>query len=226
MMPRGVYIRTEEYKQKQREAHKGKKLSEEHKRKIGEAHKGRKHLEEHSRKISKALKGRKLIEEHKCNLSETHKGYKQSEAQVRKNSESHWKGGRKVARKRFHDKNKVNLKYQLNNRMRDGIRGSLKRGAKTGRRWEDLVGYGVADLKKHLKSTMPDNYSWQDFLNGELQIDHITPITAFNFDFPEHIDFKRCWALENLRLLPASENISKKNKLIKPFQTALKIAER
>ncbi|GAI61384.1 unnamed protein product, partial [marine sediment metagenome] len=38
-----------------------------------------------------------------------------------------------------------------------------------------------------------------------------------------HIDFKRCWALENLRLLPAKENMVKHNKLDRPFQPALRI---
>jgi len=34
---------------------------------------------------------------------------------------------------------------------------------------------------------------------------------------------KRCWALSNLRLLPAKENMIKHNKLDRPFQPALRI---
>jgi len=120
------------------------------------------------------------------------------------------------------NKRKIDLKFNLNDRLKTSIRTSLK-GNKDGYHWEDLVGYTLNDLIKHLKKTMPKGYMWQDFLNGKLQIDHIIPKSVFNFDKPEHSDFKKCWALENLRLLPARENLIKHNKLLKPFQPALKI---
>jgi 5-methylcytosine-specific restriction endonuclease McrA len=97
------------------------------------------------------------------------------------------------------------------------------RGNKNGYHWESLVGYTLADLIRRLNKTMPQGYVWKDFLSGRLHIDHIIPISAFNFTKPEHTDFKRCWALSNLRLLPAKENLSKHNHLDKPFQPALRI---
>ena len=100
----------------------------------------------------------------------------------------------------------------------------MKRNAKSGKHWEDIVGYTVEDLEKRLRKTMPKEYTWKDFKNGELHIDHIIPISAFNYTKSEHIDFKRCWALKNLRLLPAKENLIKHNKLIKSFQPSLKIS--
>lgn len=119
-------------------------------------------------------------------------------------------------------KYKTNLKFNLNYRMAIAIGVSLK-GNKAGRKWESLVDYTLNDLKKRLKKTMPEGYNWNDFLRGKLHIDHIIPKSAFNFTKPEHIDFKRCWKLKNLRLLPAKENIIKSNKLNKPFQPALEI---
>lgn len=113
-------------------------------------------------------------------------------------------------------------KYNLTNKMRNLIKHSLGSN-KEGRHWEELVGYTLKDLIKRLNYTMPVDYTWKDLLFGELHIDHIIPISAFNFTRPEHTDFKRCWALENLRLLPAKENISKGAKLERPFQPALKI---
>jgi len=100
----------------------------------------------------------------------------------------------------------------------------LRRNAKSGRHWEDLVGWTVKDLEKRLRKTMPKGHTWKDFKNGKLHIDHIIPISAFNYTKPEHTDFKRCWALKNLRLLPANENLVKHNRLEKPFQPALKIS--
>jgi len=132
-----------------------------------------------------------------------------------------WKGGKRAARER----QKQDIKFILNSRMKAEISGNLKRRGshKQGREWEKLVGYNSKELKKRLKKTMPEGYTWQDFLSGELHIDHIIPVKVFNFTRPEHTDFKRCWALSNLRLLPAKENLTKGARLNRPFQPALKI---
>ena len=117
---------------------------------------------------------------------------------------------------------RTDLKFNLNDRMRRAINHSLK-GNKNGRHWETLVGYTLDDLVKGLKKTMPEGYCWEDCINGRLHLDHKIPISVFNFEKPEHIDFKRCWALKNLQLLPARENLIKSNKLEKPFQLSLQI---
>ena len=120
------------------------------------------------------------------------------------------------------NKRKTNLKVNLNHKISAVMYKSLK-GNKKSKRWEDLIGYTINDLIKRLEKTIPKGYNWQDLIQGKLHIDHIIPISAFNFDSPEHTDFKRCWDLENLRLLPAEENRIKHNKLNKIFQPALKI---
>lgn len=117
---------------------------------------------------------------------------------------------------------KTNLKYNLSKKMSRMIKLSLQNNKK-GRHWEDLVDYTLKDLIARLKKTMPKGYNWQDFLQGRLHIDHKIPKSAFNFSKPKHTDFKKCWNLENLRLLPAKENLKKSNKLDRPFQPALKI---
>lgn len=146
-------------------------------------------------------------------------GCKWTEEQKRKK----WKGGIKESSKRTYNKLKNTLKYCINHRIRSGIQQSLKKGIKNNRIWQSLVEYNTEQLKRHLKSTMPDNCSWQDFLNGDLHIDHIIPISEFEFDKPEDLQFKKCWELENLRLLSKIENRKKHNKLIKSFQTIMKI---
>lgn len=117
---------------------------------------------------------------------------------------------------------KTDIKFKLNSLISGAIRRALK-GNKAGKKWESIVGYTLINLINHLKKTMPKNYTWQDFLDGRLHIDHKIPISAFNFTQPEHTDFKKCWALKNLQLLPAKDNLSKSNKLTKPFQPALQI---
>ena len=117
-------------------------------------------------------------------------------------------------------KMKTDPRYNLNKRFSCLIRVSLKNG-KEGNHWETLVGYTLKDLIERLKSTMPEGYTWQDFIEGRLHIDHIIPKSAYNYIETNHTDFKRCWELSNLQLLPAKENYQKHNKLYKPFQPAL-----
>jgi hypothetical protein len=111
----------------------------------------------------------------------------------------------------------------VNGRIRAGIYRSIKT-LKNGRTWCSLVGYGLTELSEHLRNTLPNGYTWKDFLEGKLHIDHIIPLSVFNFKSAEDIDFKRCWSLENLQLLPAAENISKHAKIYKPFQPSLAMA--
>ncbi|HDZ15013.1 hypothetical protein LCGC14_0950440 [marine sediment metagenome] len=97
-------------------------------------------------------------------------------------------------------------KRKLKSRIARAIRGHLKGDGKGGQEWQTLVGYDYRQLTRRLKSTLPPGYEWErDFVKakGRLHIDHIVPVSAFNFTKPEHEDFKRCWALKNLRLVPA-----------------------
>jgi len=120
-------------------------------------------------------------------------------------------------------KHKTDLKFNLNHRISSAIRKSLK-GNKAGKHWESLVGYTVKDLINHLKTTLPPHYTWQDYLEGKLHLDHIIPKSVFNFTKYTHIDFRNCWSLSNLQLLPAEENLIKGAKLYEPFQPSLKMA--
>ena len=128
-----------------------------------------------------------------------------------------WGGGRKVIKER----QKKDLKYQLNQRIGGLIRSCIKRGSKNSRHWENLIGYTVYQLKKRLQQTMPEGYCWQDFLGGKLHIDHIIPVRAFTFETPEDEEFKQCWNLHNLRLLPDLENLSKHDSITNPILLGL-----
>jgi hypothetical protein len=114
-------------------------------------------------------------------------------------------------------------KRKIRKRIAAAMRKAI-REKKAGRHWEELVDYNLEDLTKHLKSTLPEGYSWEDdFVNGDniLHIDHVIPMSAFNFDLPTHMDFKKCFALNNLQLLPAIENMQKSARLNEPFQQSL-----
>ena len=108
-----------------------------------------------------------------------------------------------------------NLKYRLNQILSSNIRRSLKHN-KNGRKWEKLIGYTCEELMKHLEKQFTNGMSWNNY--GQWHIDHKIPISVFNFNKPEHIDFQRCWALSNLQPLWAKDNNEKRAKLNRSFQ--------
>ena len=97
----------------------------------------------------------------------------------------------------------------IDHRMNTALRIALG-GGKDRRKWTDLVGYTRSELIEHLSKTMPDGYSWERI--GELHIDHLKPRALFQYSTVNDQQFKECWALDNLQLLPAVENLSKGKK--------------
>lgn len=105
--------------------------------------------------------------------------------------------------------------------MRVAVRRSLTGGAKRRRPTFEVLGYTAEALEARLRATLPVGSTWDDFLAGRLEIDHIVPIAAFCFASPSHPDFARCWALSNLQLLPKRENRRKKDRAPLHFQPLL-----
>ena len=122
---------------------------------------------------------------------------------------------------RNYAKIKNDPKYKLNHSMSRNIGRSLTNG-KGNVSWTKLVDYTLDDLKKHLKKLLLPDMTWNNY--GKWHIDHINPKSKFNFSKPEHPDFKKCWALKNLRPLWAKDNIAKHDKLIYGYlQTSFKL---
>lgn len=112
-------------------------------------------------------------------------------------------------------------KYRLNQNISRAIRHSLKNG-KNGLNWEKPVGYTLDDLVKHLERQFTPEMSWNNY--GSIwEIDHIIPKSIFNFDNIGQLDFKRCWALSNLRPLEKYKNRQKHSRIDEFFQPSLKI---
>lgn len=114
-------------------------------------------------------------------------------------------------------------KGKLDDAMSSSIYQALQ-GTKAGRKWESLVGYTAEELMSHLTRQFQPGMTWENHGQHGWHIDHIIPRSAFNYEKPEDIDFKRCWALENLQPLWWQDNLSKGAKLTKPFQPSLALA--
>ena len=106
------------------------------------------------------------------------------------------------------------VKGRLNHRMSVALLTILGR-KKARRSWQELVGYSIDGLMKHLEKNFLPGMTWEN--RNLWHVDHIIPISVFNYSKPEDRDFKKCWSLKNLRPLWAIDNIRKSNKLEKPF---------
>jgi len=107
--------------------------------------------------------------------------------------------------KRARTKMRSTSEGMLYHRMSQSIREAL-RGATRRRKWEDLLGYSVDELKAHLESQFTEGMTWNKFFGGGIHIDHIIPRMNFNYTSPNDLQFKQCWALLNLRPIWPTEN--------------------
>lgn len=124
----------------------------------------------------------------------------------------------RMAKSEVYKKRRSKAWEKINDAVRSGIRLSLK-GKKHGRQWESLVGYTLQELMDYFENQFEDWMNWENYgvpKNGERtwNIDHIIPVSSFDFDSYEDEEFKKCWALSNLRPLCAIENMRKSNKIL------------
>lgn len=122
--------------------------------------------------------------------------------------------------KRQRDKRYRHPAARLNRAISSRISRLLHRQKETFGYWQELTGYSLDQLKAHLEKQFDSKMTWENY-GSYWHVDHKIPVTAFNFEHAEDIDFKRCWALKNLQPLEAKRNISKGNVLERPFQPSL-----
>jgi len=126
------------------------------------------------------------------------------------------------------NKFKQNIQFKIRNLISKEINVHLKNNgsSKNGESCLKYLPFTVNQLKEHLEKQFEQ---WMDWSNHGLyrtkiwnddnmstwtwQIDHITPCDALPYTSMDDENFKKCWALENLRPLSAKENLKKGNKI-------------
>lgn len=106
---------------------------------------------------------------------------------------------------------KTDSRYRLDASIARQIRYSIKKAKDT--LWislDDDRGYTCGQLKAAFEKLFLPGMSWENY-GTYWQVDHIIPRAKFHYSSPD-INFGRCWALSNLRPLPAKENMNKSNK--------------
>ena len=181
------------------------------------------YYEENKEKILKRMREyhKKYYQKHKKKILKQTRQYHKLNKEKRKEylkeyCQNHKEKHRKRMRKRM-----KNPKHRLNHNISKAIGRSLRSG-KSDKHWESYVDFTRDELEIHLEKQFTTEMSWNN--QGSFWwIDHIIPISVFNFDSPDQIDFKKCWALSNLRPLEKTENMKKHNRIDKSFQPSLKI---
>lgn len=99
---------------------------------------------------------------------------------------------------------------KLNNRIRARLNECLRKGYNTKK--SALLGWTIPELRAHLERQFVGEMSWKNM--GEWHIDHIIPLSSFTFDGTDDPEFRRAWALTNLRPLWAQDNMQKSDKIL------------
>lgn len=128
----------------------------------------------------------------------------------------------KEKQRQNHKNNRTSPSARLAINTRARVWKSLRGATKNGRRTFEILGYTKEELIAHLEKNFTDGMTWDNY--GEWHIDHIIPISAFNFETPDDIDFKRAWELSNLQPLWRKDNQQKGAKLFSEFQPSLAIS--
>ena len=170
----------------------------------------KRHTKKYSEKIKKEAK--KYREEHPEYKKEWYKQHKVE-------AKEWWNNRSKEQKQAKAEYNRVwkNNRYKNNNNYRirciisSAMRRSLK-GMKKGDSIKNILGYTIEELKEHLEHQFEDWMNWDNLgltatkEKETWQIDHIIPVNTFNILEIGDEEFKKCWALDNLRPLDSYIN--------------------
>lgn len=109
--------------------------------------------------------------------------------------------------------------YKIRRNISAYLRATLKQ--KGGKSITKYLPYEIEKLKTHLEQQFEPWMTWNNWgrydpktwddnnpATWAWQIDHIIPHSIFKYSSMEEEDFKKCWALENLRPLSAKQNFT------------------
>lgn len=104
---------------------------------------------------------------------------------------------------------KVTKHMAIADRMRQALNAKQNRENNL----EVVLGFSIAELRNHMERQFTRGMTWEKFKGGEIHIDHIIPISAFNIRELGDEEWRSCWCLSNLRPAWAEANLKKSNKI-------------
>jgi len=81
---------------------------------------------------------------------------------------------------------------------------------------ESYLGYTMVQLKTHLENDIRERegISLREAFERGYHLDHIRPLSSFQVTHIRSKAFRECWAIDNLRMIPAEENLKKGAKIL------------
>lgn len=102
--------------------------------------------------------------------------------------------------------------YRMRGRI--SVRLASMLSGKAGRGTEELLGYTMQELRGHIERQFQRGMTWDAFARGEIEIDHIIPVSRFKIVSVDDPNLRVCWGLANLRPLWKAENRAKSDKVL------------
>ena len=109
-------------------------------------------------------------------------------------------------RKQYRSDPLVRFRESISAQVRAHIKAVTRNEKKSGKLFDHLP-YTPEELVKHVEFLFEQGMSWENY--GEWQLDHICPQAALPYDSLAHPNFQKCWDLQNLQPLWASDNARK-----------------
>jgi hypothetical protein len=109
---------------------------------------------------------------------------------------------------KYQEKIKNNLFFRLRKNISRSIYHALKKnGFAKNSTLDQYLEWNIRDLKIHLEKQFDAQMTWSNY-GRYWHIDHILPQSSFYYESVKDENFKKCWALDNLRPLDAKTNMS------------------
>lgn len=142
------------------------------------------------------------------------KRYRERHPERVKEQRAKWysKFGKEYMRNYMANKRKHNPQYAIRNTIQSRISKALRSGVKDSPKTAEAVGCSLNKLKYWLQSKLLSGMTWQDFLSGRAEIDHVVPCSSFDLTNPDQL--RHCYHYRNLRLLWPFDNRSKGRKVM------------
>ena|ERR1700743_1948463 len=119
------------------------------------------------------------------------------------------KDNRNIINEQFRNKIKNNIEFRLRKNCSRSVCRMLKNknSSKFSHSILQFLPYSIEELKIHIENHFDENMSWENY-GIYWEIDHIIPQSILPYDSMRHENFKKCWALKNLRPYKISLNRS------------------
>lgn len=117
---------------------------------------------------------------------------------------------RKLAEQKV--KRRTNPAFAIHMRVSSSVRNSLGR-SRLDTSWIKLLDFSAADLHSHLERQFTEGMTWERFMAGDIEIDHVIPVSFFRPKEVDSVEFRMCWNLKNLQPLWRLDNRLKRDTL-------------